>query len=120
MSIFELGISSTDAIQLYPGYDYVGDKKQIRSDHRTRGGKNYSYKWADFKRFKFKVEWLSTANASIINSWFDARTELLFFVTSSTITEVHSVMLMNNETPLSKYNKPYDNYMKGTILLEEY
>jgi hypothetical protein len=121
MPTFELGISSSDAITLFPEFSYEGGKKQIRSDHRTKSGRMYRYTWGDYDRFKFDLEWVAGTDASVVNSWWESDTELLFFITSSTATEVHSVMIMNNESPLRSFNKPYDDYYRGkAILLETY
>ncbi|NIP50488.1 MAG: hypothetical protein GWN13_00650, partial [Phycisphaerae bacterium] len=62
----------------------------------------------------------SEENASIVNSWWSSRAELLYFVTSDTMTDVYSVMIMNKENPLGGYNKPYDTYRKGKLILESY
>jgi hypothetical protein len=117
---FELGISSATAIQLYPEYDYKDTGKIIETRHRTQGGNLYQYKWSDYDSFNFSLNYVSEANASIINSLWESRAELLFFVTSSTATDVYSVMLMNNEKPLTGFNKPYDTYRKGKLILETY
>lgn len=117
---FELGISSSDAIQLYPEYDYKDNEKIIESKHRTLSGKAYNYKWGEYERFEFSLNYVTEANALIVNSWWNSRAELLYFVTSDSTTDVYSVMIMNNENPLSGYNKPYDTYRKGKIILESY
>ena len=120
MSTFELGITSATVATLYPEWDYKGGKKQIRSEHRTRAGRLYLYNWGDYEAYKFKVDWVPASDAALVNSWWEANSELLLFITSSTATEVHSVMLMNDETPLLQFTKPYDNYYKGKIELESY
>jgi len=120
MATFELGISSANAVTFYPEWDYKAGKIQIRNEHRTRAGKLTLYKWSDYKTFEFEVNWVTASDASHVNSWFDTNTELLFLITSSGVTAVHSVMLVGKETPLAQYNKPYENYYKGSILLEGY
>lgn len=117
---FELGVNSATAIQLYPEYDFGDDTKLIESRHRTLSGAQYSYRWANYEHFEFSLNFVTQANASIINSWWDSRAELLFFVSSGGSTDVYSVMLMNNENPLDGFNKPYDSYRKGKIILESY
>ena len=117
---FELGITSATAIQLRPEYDYSDGKKIIESRSRTPVGTQYSYKWGDYEQFEFSLNYVSEANASIINSWWDSRAELLFFVTSGSSTDVYSVMIANTDKPLDGYNKPYDSYRKGKITLETY
>jgi hypothetical protein len=117
---FELGISSVDAITLYPEYDYKGGEIQLRTEHRTKSGKLYLYKWGDYSKFQFNVNYLPASDASLINSWWDSNTELLFLITSGTATEVHSVVLMNKDTPFQQFNKPYADKYKGKVLLEGY
>jgi len=117
---FELGINSATAIQLYPEYDFKDAEKLIETRHRTQSGRQFSYKYGDYEHFEFSLNYVSEANASIVNSWFNSRAELLFFVTSGSATDVYSVMIMNNDNPLSGYNKPYDTYRKGKLILESY
>lgn len=118
--IFKLGISSVDAITIRPEYSASFGEKQIRSEVLTQRGRRYVYKWGDYEEIKLPVDYVSGTNASVINSWWDTNTELLFFITSDTATEVHSVFITNKSRPLAKYVKPYDTYLKGTIQLEGY
>ena len=120
MSSFELGISSSDAVTLYPEWNYESGKIKIQAEHRTTTGALYQYKFSDYKRFDFSVNWIDSSVAALVNSWWDTNTDLLFFVTSGSATEVHSVHLMGTDTPLRKFDKPYDNYYKGKIHLEGY
>jgi hypothetical protein len=117
---YELGTDSSDAIQLYPEYDYKDPEKLIESSHRTLGGREYHYKFGDYRRFEFTVKFVPLSAANVVNSWYNARSELLFFVTSDSTTDVYSVMIMNNESPLSKFEKPYITYKSGKIILETY
>lgn len=117
---FELGINSATAIQLYPEYDYKDNAKLVETRHRTLSGKQYQYKFGSYENFAFSLNYVSEANASIINSWWDSRAELLFFVTSGSTTDVYSVMINNKDNPLDGYNKPYDTYRKGKMILESY
>ncbi len=117
---FELGISSADAVTLYPEYDYKGGEVQLRNQMRTPSGKGYLYKHGDYKKFQFSIQFLPASDASLVNSWWDTNTELLFFITSSTATEVHSVVIMNKDTPFQQFNKPYADKYKGKVLLEGY
>ena len=117
---FQLGITSADAITLYPEFDFTNTTEKIHTEQRTRSGKLYSYTWGSFKRFEFSVEFMSDTNAAIINSWHQADTELLFFINSDTATEVNSVMIRGKKSPISGYMKPFNNYRKGAIILETY
>lgn len=117
---YELGISSADAVTLYPEWDYFKGERQVRTEHRSKSGKLKLYKWYDFEKISFQNNWVTASNAALVNSWWDSNTELLFLITSDSTTEVHSVMIMNDETPMAAYNKPYNDHFKGKIELEGY
>ena len=123
---FQLGISSVDAITILPEYSSAFGETQLRSEILTQAGRRYIYKWGDYDQIKLDVDYISANNASIINSWWDTNTELLFFINSGEplgggiISEVHSVFIANKTKPLTKYVKPYDDYLKGSITLEGY
>lgn len=118
--VFELGISSATTVTLNPEYDYAAPSTQLRSETRTRTGKRYEYKWGSYDKFKMSVQFVTASDASLVNSWWDARSELLLFITSDSTTEVHSVMLMNDDKPFSQFQKPYVNLYRGKIELETY
>jgi len=121
MATFELGISSATVALFYPEFEsYSQGKKQIRDDHRTKTGKLFQYKYGDYSMINMDVNYLPASDAALVNSWWDTNTDLLLFVTSDSVTEVFSVHIMNTETPLSSYNKPYDNLFKGVVKLEGY
>ena len=117
MTIYELGVSSATAVQLYPDFNIKTGRKQIRNEHRSKSGRLRLYKWGEYHKIKFKLEWVPAADANTINSWWRANTELLWFVTSGTTTITEEVMLLNKETPLNQYSEPYDNLLRGTLLL---
>ena len=115
-----LGIDSTETVEFYPEWDYKFPAQQIRTDHRTKGGKLFVYKWGSYQNFNLNLNWVTASDASLVNSWWDTNTKLLFFITSDTGTEVHSVMIINDDTPFSQYNKPYNNYFGGKVELTTY
>jgi len=121
MSTYLLGITSANAIDLHPmPSKYNQARKQKRSGTRTRDGSYFEYVWYTHGKWTISTEFLSGTDASIVNSWWESRAELLLFVTSSTATAVNSVMMMDTNEPFGKFNKPYDNLFKGTIKLETY
>ena len=117
--IYELGTTSADAITLNPKYDYKKGSTKIEDRIRV-DDHYYVYKWGDYDYFGFSVEFITNSDAAIVNSWWESNTELLFFVTSDSTTEVHSVALRGDKLPLGDYAKSYDNYRSGKILLEGY
>jgi len=116
---FSLGTSSSDAISLNPKYDYKESNEKIEDNIRVIEN-YYAYKWGDYKRFEFKVDYIVGSDAAIVNSWWESNTELLFFVTSEEITDTYSVMLRGDLMPLGSYNKTFDEYYSGNIELEGY
>ena len=117
---YQLGISSDTVVVIEPDWNYRQGKKQFRTETRAKDGTLYSYKWGDYEKFSLSVQWASSSDAALVNSWWDDRTELLFFIVSGTATEVHSVMIMNNATPLAQHKKPYPDKYRGKIILESY
>lgn len=120
MATFEIGISSADAIELFPQYNYKRRDVAIQNKHRTKSGKLYTYQWGTYLKINFGLDLVVAANAAIINSWWQSETELLLFVVSDSVVEVNSVMITNNETPLNQFEPPYDEYYKGKIELTDY
>ena len=119
--IYELGISSVDAVTLRPEYSSKPEnRKQTRSDLRARSGAFYKYIWATYDKILLNLNFVPASDASIVNSWWESGSDLLLFITSDSITEVRSVQVMNKEIPFSQFVKPYDNLMKGKIELEGY
>ena len=118
--VFELGISSATAITFYPDWAYSAGERVTRSDMRTKSGKLYQYKWNDYNKIKFKVTLVTNSNASIVNSWWDTQTELIWFDTEDGATSITSVMLINKDAPFKQFTKPYTSYKQGIIELEEY
>lgn len=118
--IFELGPTSATAVTLRPEHDYEPDTEKIEDSYRSKSGHLYVYKWSDYETIRFSVEYVGGNAASLINSWWQSNTQLLFFVTSGGVTDVHSVMLRGDNRPLRKFNKPGAQYFRGKILLEGY
>jgi len=119
---FKLGIDSSDAVAIYPMWDYNPSAKKNEDIHRTPGGGRYVYTWGRFDKISFGVNYVSSEAACRINSWWGANTNLLWMEINSagSITNVFSVQLANGDIPLSNRNKPYFEYFKGTLELESY
>jgi len=118
--IDNVSVVAMETVTLYPEYDLKLGEKQVRNEHRSRSGKLYLYKWSDYEHIEFSLNWLPSSDAALVNSWWDSNAELLFFVNSGTATAVHSVMILNEDTPLQQFNQPYTDYYRGRILLEGY
>jgi len=117
---YYLGTSELDVIQLYPEYEIVVGKKQIRDDSRTASGKLVSQFWGNYDRFKIDLDHVSAADASIVNSWWETSTKLQLYTTSGSEIDVSSLMIINKSTPFAQYSYPYENYYGGTLEMEGY
>lgn len=117
---YKLGITSVDAVEFYPEWDYSNSQTMTKSIHRTRTGNLYQYKWNDYKQIDFKASWVTSETVSIVNSWWSSQALLLWFVYDGTTTDVTSVMITNKDAPFAENVKPYTEYWQGKIQLEEY
>ena len=90
----------------------------MESEHRTRGGKLYRYKWGGYSQWQFSVSFVNSSDAAIVNSWWNTNTELLFM--DENTTQVYSVLMMNGEAPLTSMVMPHMDQFKGTINLSTY
>lgn len=115
---FRLFVDSSNGVSLDPLWNYKENLIKKESSHRTLASNYWVYKWSSYRKFKFGVEFISSGDMAIINSWHDTNTKLLFKNESS--SSVYSVMLMGKDSPISKFVKPYDDEFKGTIDLETY
>jgi len=72
-----------------------------------------------YNRVEFDVEFVTSEHMTIINSWWESGAELLLFITSDTATEVNSVIIANEMSPIGMYHQN-TGYFKGSIELEGY
>jgi hypothetical protein len=113
---FALGINSATALILYPEFDYTDVLTKIEKIHRLENGDMYRYKTGVYDKFKFKLRHFPESDASVVNSWWESNSGLMFWIDS----DVSSVMLTNKKIPIGQFQKPYTDLMQGTIELEGY
>ena len=113
-----LFISSGIDVSLDPEFNFRDTEKKIETRHRTKSGREYVYKWGDYKKWSFGVTYVDSSFKAIVNSWWNTNTELLFMKQGETL--VYSVRLMNNNSPINAFIKPYDDLFKGKIDLGTY
>lgn len=114
---FFLWSNSGDELQITPEYSATDDRVMMADKHRTAAGKLYSYKWATYRRWQLPVELVDSSFRFYINTWWLANEGLLF--TADSFTSVRTVLIMNDDLPISKFIEPYDNLYRGVIILEE-
>ena len=115
---YRLFINSTTGMDIEPEWDFQCSAKKIESRHRTKAGYEYVYRWADYKEFSFTISYVSSANACIVNSWWNSNAELKFMEEGS--TDISSVRIVNATQPMDKKIKPYPDLYTGTIKLSTY
>lgn len=107
-------------LQIYPEWDMKRYTKQNRADHRTKGGKLYSYQWGDYERFEIPLDYVPQSKAAIINSWWQTDALIYLKIYSGGVWEVNTCHLMNTSAPFSKRMKPYTVYRTGDLQLETF
>lgn len=115
---FYLFVDSANSVSFDPEYDYTEEHEKIQDEHRVRSGASYIYKWGEFSRFSFNVRWVDSAFRSTINSWWGANTQLMLQRAGE--TQVFSVRIVNDELPVGRYERPYDDLWMAEIELETY
>ena len=115
-----LFVDSDNGVTILPEWNLRMQDKKLETQHRTKSGRLFVYKWGDYKAWRLSAEFVSSADAAIINSWWASNTQLLFMPSTSAPTEIYSVMIRSKKLPMSKFNKPYDDLYKGRIDLETY
>lgn len=115
---FRLFVDSSNGITVTPEFDFKDSAKKVESRHRTRGAKEYVYKWGEYDILKMKVMFVDSEFKSLVNSWWSSNTELLWMEEGG--TDVTSVHITNKNKPIDGYNKPYDDLFKGSIELGTY
>src|SRR4030042_2763075 len=106
MMTFTLGITSENEITILPDQNNAKENKLNISSHRAKSGKLYTYRWSSFKKIKFSASLFDTSDASIVNSWWDTQTKLIFFEYDGTTTFCTSVQIMNKEAPFMGFEEP--------------
>ena len=115
---YDLFVDSANAVSFEPEWDFEPRDRKIQDEHRTRDGSRFVYLWGSFKGWRFGARFVSSADASVVNSWWSQNTKLLFKSTSD--TAVFSVQLVGSRPPLARFIPPYDDQLQGVIELETY
>jgi hypothetical protein len=120
MMTFSLGITSANAIVLLPDYDFSKERELNISKLRAMSGKLYTYRWSEYKKIDFGVSIFDTSQASIVNSWWDMQTKLIFFEYDGVTTYCTSVQIVSDDAPFTGFENPHLSKRSGKIKLEEY
>lgn len=116
---YMLGINISDAIEICPLWNYSKEQESYKTDSRALASNLYRTTLGGYNRIAFDVNFLTSEHMTYINSWWESGAELFFFITSDTVTEVHTVVLMGDDSPIRKY-QGNTGYFKGSIELESF
>lgn len=119
MSTAQLGPTGS-YINLYPNYDYEFIKTLERQDVRTKAGNLYTYvDSGNWYSFKLPLSWVNSSDRSLVNSWWENATDLLFFENSDQSSVYYNVRIVGKEEPFNSFVRPYFQiYYEGEIVLE--
>lgn len=112
--------SDLGVIQIYPEWDLKRETIQNRADHRTKGGKLYSYKWGSFERHTIPIDFIQNSKAATVNSWWATDALIHLKIYSGGVWETNCYHIMNGSAPFPDRVKPYYQYKKGTLVLETF
>lgn len=115
---FRLFIDSSTGIDVEPTWDYEDKTQKIEDRHRSRGAKEYVYKWSEYSVFSVPVTYVSSEFKSIVNSWWSSNTNLQWMEEGT--SNVYNVRLVNDNVPIGKNIAPYTNQFEGVLELESY
>ena len=107
-------------LQIYPEWNLKKYSVNNKTDHRTKGGKLYSYKWGSYAKVEAELNYVQNSKASIINSWWSTDALIYFKVYSGGVWDVTTGYLMNDNAPFAERSEPYDQYKNGIIELESF
>ncbi len=107
----------TATYSLNPTYATEMKGKKIGSVHTTKSGQRYEYLSAEIDGWKLPAVFVTSADMTLVNSWWSAAT--ILSLTPDYTTEVFTVAMENRSKPINKYEEPYDDLFKGSITLVE-
>ena len=110
--------SGYNPITLHPEFDYQESERAIRAIHRTTGGVQRFYDWANFYAFSVPLNFVNSADANRINRWWRDSEILPFTLDSSIELNTVEARLVNETVPMGAFNRPYRDLYTGVLMLE--
>jgi hypothetical protein len=108
----------TTTLTLYPEWDYSHARQMSRSQHRMQTGALKAYRWAAWDEFEYSLEYISRADAEIINNWWLNRTLLIYTQVIDAHTISTRVRIGGDTTPLPFIYSGNTTLKRGKVLLE--
>lgn len=108
----------TTVVSFYPEQNMTYPDAKVESVNRTRSGAQYRYVWGHYASIKFDVQYVSSSDMCVVNSWWGANTPLVLYDINS--SAVVSGYLVNDTRPIDSYMPPYNDQFGGVIQMESY
>ena len=113
---FILQANSSNQLTVYPEFGYKFRQKKVEERKRTWSSDEFIYNYSAYKMFDVPVSFVNSSFKAVVNSWWGANTILQWYEVGT--TDVSTVRVVGNQTPIDQLIKPYDDLFKGTIKLE--
>jgi len=113
-------VSLRRRIQIKPGYGYKNKRTLDRILSRGIDGDLRVYTGpGEHRRISAPVSWVSSADASVINSWWQTGTSLRFIENDNYTNSYQNVRIIGNKQPLDQHQyMHYGEYLTGTLIME--
>lgn len=117
-SRYQLFETGGETLNLYPDFDYEENDQLMLSELAVNNGAVFSYVWGQQRSTRFTASYVTSAQATQINSWWGARTQLTgrFVNHPSTLL---TGRLMGENKPCRSYTDGARQYFIARIELEE-
>jgi hypothetical protein len=117
MSAYTL-TDGTTVVSFYPEWNITLPDTIVVSENRTDAGALYRYVWGVFKCAHFEVQYVSSSDMCVINSWWGASTPVVLWDMSS--STVVSGYITNPTRPIDALMPPYTDQFGGSIQLDAF
>lgn len=95
---------------------------QGRIDHEALDQSVFRYRVGSYYSAKLAVDYMSSADASRVNDWWESKTQLMFDEAAEvgSVSGVSSLFIANRNAPMSIAIEGDITYWRGTIELESF
>ncbi len=105
-------------VVLHPEFEFQARERAIRATHRTIGGVQMVYDWAEYKAYTIPLNFVNSADAFRMNQWWRDNDILALWLDTSQDLRTVEGRLTNQEVPLGQFNEPYVDLHKGVLMFE--
>jgi hypothetical protein len=92
---WKLGETFSGAVEIPPMWSLKRPRKQTRTETRSKSGKLFLHRWNNYQTFSLPIEFIESADATTINDWWAANTELTLFIQSGDVWDLTTATYEN-------------------------